>query len=96
MPRKRKKSKQKEVPKTLPRLTRFEYAKIKGARALAIQKGGKLMFKDDEMRAQGIDLSSPQQIADFELANKRFPMYIWRQLPGGKRIRIDPNEMLLP
>lgn len=94
--KRKKKSQSKQTIKAIARLTRFEYAKLLGDRALEIQKGGKLMFEPDVMIKAGVKLEDPREIAKYELLNKRCPMIVVRTFPGNRSVEIDPNLFAIP
>lgn len=86
----------KKTIKSIARLTRFEYAKLLGDRALEIQKNNKFMFEPDVMIKAGVKLEDPCQIAKYEILNKRCPMTVVRTFPGNRSIEIDPNLFAIP
>ena len=61
-----------------PRLTRFEKARIIGARALQLSLGAPPLLPVEEM-----GLKDPIEIASLELRHKLLPMVIRRWTPGG-------------
>lgn len=60
-----------------PKLTRFERARIAGARALQISMGAPILIEPDER------ISSPIDIALEELGTGVLPITIRRTLPDG-------------
>ncbi|UCE29854.1 MAG: DNA-directed RNA polymerase subunit K [Candidatus Bathyarchaeota archaeon] len=60
-----------------PKLTRFEKARIVGARALQIAMGAPVLVKPSE------NVSRPVDIALQELEGKNLPITIRRTLPDG-------------
>jgi len=60
-----------------PKLTRFERARIVGARALQIAMGAPILIEPSK------DVSSPVDIALKELENGILPVTIRRTLPNG-------------
>lgn len=73
--------KQAEVPSIYPKeYTRFEKARIIGARAIQIELGAPVLIEVPE------DISDPIEIAKKEFKNDAIPMTIVRRLPSGERI----------
>jgi len=68
------------------RLTRFEVARIIGARALQIFLGAPLLIKTDE--------SDPMVIAEQEFKQIKIPMTIKRPLPDGSKEVIDIKKAI--
>ena len=68
------------------RLTRFEVARIIGARALQIFLGAPLLIKTDE--------SDPMVIAEQEFKQIKIPMKIKRPLPDGSKEVIDIKKAI--
>jgi DNA-directed RNA polymerase subunit K/omega len=68
------------------RLTRFEVARIIGARALQIFLGAPLLIKTDE--------SDPMVIAEQEFRQIKIPMTIKRPLPDGSKEVIDIKKAI--
>jgi DNA-directed RNA polymerases I, II, and III subunit RPABC2 len=67
-----------------PKITRFEKARIVGARSLQISMGAPiLMALDENLSAGGTGLGSPIEIALRELEIGILPMTIRRTLPDG-------------
>jgi DNA-directed RNA polymerases I, II, and III subunit RPABC2 len=67
-----------------PKITRFEKARIVGARSLQISMGAPILLELDESLASGgTGLNSPIEIALKELAEGILPMTIRRTLPDG-------------
>jgi DNA-directed RNA polymerase subunit K len=65
------------------RLTRFEVARVIGARALQIALGAPILVKVEQ---EGFD---PTAIAEEELKECKIPMTIKRTLPSGDVIVVD-------
>jgi len=63
--------------RTLPFLTKYEYARVVGQRAKQINSGAKPFIKVPENVIEG------SIIAEMELAQKRIPFIIRRPFPGG-------------
>jgi DNA-directed RNA polymerase subunit K len=63
------------------RLTRFEVARLIGARALQIALGAPVLIKTEEVH--------PIKIARLEFKNILIPITIKRKLPSGEEIVID-------
>jgi DNA-directed RNA polymerase I, II, and III subunit RPABC2 len=72
-----------------PKLTRYEKARIVGARALQISMGAPALIKPSE------NVSNPIDIAIQELEGKILPITIRRTLPDGTFQDI-PLKWLLP
>jgi len=72
-----------------PKLTRYEKARIVGARALQISMGAPVLVKPSE------NVSNPIDIAIQELEGKILPITIRRTLPDGTFQDI-PLKWLLP
>jgi len=64
-------------------LTRFERARIVGARALQISMGAPVLVKVDKK------LTAPREIVAKELDNGLLPLTIVRKMPNGRRILVD-------
>lgn len=62
------------------RYTRFEKARIIGARAIQIELGAPVLITVPE------EVSDPVDIATLEFENDAVPMTIVRRLPSGKRV----------
>lgn len=60
--------------------TRFEKARVIGARSIQIELGAPVLIDVPE------DVSDPIDIATLEFENEAIPMTIVRRLPSGKRI----------
>jgi len=60
--------------------TRFEKARVIGARAIQIELGAPVLIDPPE------DMSDPIDIASLEFENDAIPMTIVRRLPSGERI----------
>jgi DNA-directed RNA polymerase subunit K/omega len=67
-----------------PKLTRFEKARIVGARSLQISMGAPVLLDlDDTLSSGGTGLNSPIEIALKELSEGILPMTVRRTLPDG-------------
>jgi len=63
-------------------LTRFEVARLIGARALQISLGAPVFAKVEEIK-------SPIQVAKLEFKNKLLPITIKRKLPNDEEIIVE-------
>ena len=70
-------SKEKKIWVGPPKLSRFERARIVGARALQISMGAPILIEPDESLSQPIDLALK------ELRSGVLPMTVRRKLPDG-------------
>ena len=70
------------------RLTRFERARIVGARALQLSMGAPVLLQLEEL-----DNRSPLDISEFELRAKVLPLSIRRQHPN-KTFQVIPLQKL--
>jgi len=68
-----------------PKLTRFERARVVGARALQISMGAPILVASPE------GVTSPIDVALLELENKVLPITIRRTLPDGTYLDIPIN-----
>jgi DNA-directed RNA polymerase subunit K/omega len=67
-----------------PKITRFEKARIVGARSLQISMGAPILLElDESLSSGGTGLNSPIKIALKELEVGILPMTIRRTLPDG-------------
>ena len=66
------------------RLTRFEVARLVGARALQISLGAPVLVKTDEI--------DPIKIAKLEFRQKIIPITIKRRLPSGEEMVVDVKK----
>ncbi len=67
-----------------PKITRFEKARIVGARSLQISMGAPILLElDENLSSGGTGLGSPIEIAMKELEIGILPMTIRRTLPDG-------------
>jgi len=67
-----------------PKITRFEKARIVGARSLQISMGAPILLELNEgLQGGGTGLNSPIEIALKELAEGILPITIRRTLPDG-------------
>ena len=70
-----------EVPQIYPKkYTRFEKARVIGARAIQIELGAPVLIDVPE------DVSDPIDIAGMEFEEEAIPMTIVRRMPTGERI----------
>ncbi len=72
-----------------PRLTRFEIARIVGARALQLALGAPPLVDPDKAPAK-----DPVAIAILELLNNVLPMTVKRPRPGGRYELIPVSRLL--
>ncbi len=70
-------------------LTRYEKARIVGARALQISFGAPILVKKPS------DMIDPIRIAQFELKSKILPLTIRREYPSGEYQDIPINKLIL-
>jgi len=70
------------------KLTRFERARVVGARALQVSMGAPVLLDLDESK------QSPIEIAETELAEGVLPISIRRSLPDGTSMNIPLNTLL--
>lgn len=63
------------------RLTRFEVARLIGARALQVSLGAPILIKTEEF--------DPLKIARFEFKEKAVPITIKRKLPSGEEVVVE-------
>ncbi len=68
------------------RLTRFEFARLIGARALQIALGAPVLVKSD--------LKDPAELARLEFKNKILPITVKRRLPSGEEMTIDIKKAI--
>jgi len=66
------------------KLSRFEAARLIGARALQVALGAPVLVKTDK--------SNPTEIAKLEFREKMIPMTIKRRLPNGKHIVVQVKK----
>ena len=71
-----------------PKLTRFEKARIIGARGLQLSLGAPILIKISK------DMSDPIIIAEMELMKNALPLTISRLLPDGKYQNIPLSWLL--
>ncbi|MEM7825713.1 MAG: DNA-directed RNA polymerase subunit K [Candidatus Aenigmatarchaeota archaeon] len=69
------------------RLTRFEVARLLGARALQISLGAPILVKVEKER-------NPIEIAKLEFKNKMIPITVKRKLPSGEEIVIEIKKAI--
>jgi len=65
------------------RLTRFEVARLLGARTLQISFGAPILIKQPK------DAFNPSELAKQEFKELKIPMTIKRPMPSGQKIVID-------
>lgn len=70
-------------------LTRYEKARIVGARALQISFGAPILVNKPS------DMIDPIRIAQFELKSKILPLTIRREYPSGEYQDIPINKLIL-
>ena len=70
-------------------LTRYEKARIVGARALQISFGAPILVE------KPMDIIDPIKIAQLELKSKILPLTIRRELPDGEYQDIPINKLIL-
>lgn len=70
-------------------LTRYEKARIVGARALQISFGAPILVE------KPMDIIDPIKIAQLELKSKILPLTIRRKLPDGEFQDISINKLIL-
>jgi len=63
------------------RLTRFEFARLIGARALQISLGAPVLVKTDEQEAR--------RVAELEFNDKMLPISIKRKMPSGEDVIVN-------
>ncbi len=63
------------------RLTRFEVARLLGARALQISLGAPILVKSEE--------TDPIKIAEAEFKEKMIPITIKRKMPSGEEVVVE-------
>jgi DNA-directed RNA polymerase subunit K/omega len=63
------------------RLTRFEVARLLGARALQISLGAPILVKTEETEAE--------KIAELEFKEKMLPITIKRKMPSGEQVVVE-------
>jgi len=69
---------------TVTKLTRFERARIIGARALQLSMGAPVLIKSEE--------EDPTEIAIAEFKNRAVPMTVIRRAPGKAPVTINISE----
>ncbi|MEM5834634.1 MAG: DNA-directed RNA polymerase subunit K [Candidatus Aenigmatarchaeota archaeon] len=69
------------------RLTRFEAARLLGARALQISLGAPILVKVEKE-------TNPIEIAKLEFKNKIIPITVKRRLPSGEEMVIDIKKAI--
>lgn len=74
---------------TLPEMTKYEYARVLGARALQISKGSPVMV---ELHGQ----TDPLEMAKMEMRQKKLPLRVSRQLQGGLSEFWPVSDMIPP
>jgi DNA-directed RNA polymerase subunit K len=68
------------------RFTRFEVARLLGARALQISLGAPILVNTD--------IVDPLEIAKLEFKEKRIPMTIKRKLPSGEEVVVNVKKAI--
>jgi DNA-directed RNA polymerase subunit K/omega len=68
------------------RLTRFEFARILGARSLQISLGAPILVKTEA--------TDPIEIAKAEFLEKMVPITVKRRLPSGEEMIIDIKKAM--
>ncbi len=63
------------------RLTRFEVARLLGARALQISLGAPILVKTEE--------TDPIKVAELEFKEKMLPITIKRKMPSGEEVVVE-------
>lgn len=69
------------------RLTRFEAARLVGARALQIALGAPVLIKTEKT-------FNPIELAKLEFKNKIIPITVKRKLPSGEEVAIDVKKAI--
>ena len=77
-----------------PKLTKYERARVIGARALQLMLGAPPLVNVMELKKRGIVLKDTVEIAEYELKEGLLPVTIIRRAPGG-RAQAIPLEWLL-
>ena len=80
----------KEQRQTTPFLTKYEKARIIGARALQISKNSPILISNEQRG----DETDPILIAEIELREKKIPFIIRRYLPDGSYEDWKVNELI--
>jgi len=70
-------------------LTRFEYARVLGARALQISLGAPVLVK----LPKGFDRKDTLKIARYELEKGAVPIVVVRVYPSGKRELVEVGKI---
>ncbi|MBY8982509.1 MAG: DNA-directed RNA polymerase subunit K [Candidatus Lokiarchaeota archaeon] len=70
-------------------LTRYEKARIVGARALQISFGAPILIE------KPMDMIDPIKIAQLELRSKILPLTIRREMPSGEFQDVSINKLIL-
>lgn len=76
-------AKAKDSKSNAPDVSKFERARIMGARALQLALGAPAFVKSSSM--------NPLEIAEEEFEAGKIPMTVVRRLPGGESKRIDAD-----
>ena len=71
-----------------PKLTRFERARVTGARALQIALGAPLLLKAPK------NLTKPIDLANMELEAGILPITIRRKMPGGTYVDVPLKKLV--
>ena len=91
MPKKKEKASPRKTSTQLigpKKLTRFERARVVGARALQISMGAPVLLDVPE------SLRSPIELAELELQEEALPISIRRSLPDGTSLNIPLNTLI--
>lgn len=72
----------------IPKLTKYERARVVGIRALQLSKGAPPMVQAD-------GLSDVMCIANKELMENKMPIIIRRKMPDGSYIDIKVSDMII-
>tara|TARA_B100002019_G_C21176533_1_gene551417 strand:- start:11 stop:265 length:255 start_codon:yes stop_codon:yes gene_type:complete len=76
--------------KTSPLMTKFEYTRILGVRAMQISRNAPVMIDNIEK------YTDPIKIAEKEIQCKKIPLIIRRNLPNGLYEDWNINDMIVP
>jgi len=68
------------------KLSRFEVARLIGARSLQVALGAPILAKTDE--------TNPIKIAKIEFSNKLIPMTIKRKIPNGTHVVLNLSKAI--
>jgi DNA-directed RNA polymerase subunit K len=73
------------------KLTRFEVARLLGARSLQVALGAPILLKSNQLKSDEMDCIN---IAKAEFKEKIIPMTIKRKLPDGGESTVDIKEAI--